>query len=103
MITELMLRDVSAAHDFRYAALRYFNVAGADPMGRSGQTAPNATHLIRVACQTALGQHSGLLVYGNDYPTVDGTCIRDYIHVSDLANAHVWRWTTCALRPLASR
>ena len=85
LMTELMLADVARAHDFRYAALRYFNVAGADPQGRSGQSTPRATHLIKVACQTALGHHPLLNVYGTDYPTPDGTCIRDYIHVSDLA------------------
>jgi UDP-glucose 4-epimerase len=89
MMTELMLRDVAAAHDFRYTALRYFNVAGADPKGRTGQATPNATHLIKVACQTALGQRAGLSVFGTDYPTPDGTCLRDYIHVTDLAAAHV--------------
>jgi len=89
LMTEWMLRDVAAAHKFRYAALRYFNVAGADPRGRTGQSTPNATHLIKVACQTALGQRESLSVFGTDYPTRDGTCIRDYIHVSDLADAHV--------------
>ena len=89
LMTELMLADTSRAHDFRYAALRYFNVAGADPMGRSGQSTPRATHLIKVACQTALGEHAELKVYGTDYPTPDGTCVRDYIHVSDLARAHM--------------
>ena len=89
LMTELMLADVSRAHDFRYAALRYYNVAGADPMGRSGQSTPRATHLIKVACQTALGHHPQLSVYGTDYATPDGTCIRDYIHVSDLARAHM--------------
>ena len=89
LMTELMLADVARAHDFRYAALRYFNVAGADPMGRSGQSTPRATHLIKVACQTALGDHAQLSVYGTDYPTPDGTCVRDYIHVSDLARAHM--------------
>jgi UDP-glucose 4-epimerase len=88
MMTEIMLRDTAAAHDFTYVALRYFNVAGADPKGRCGQSTPNATHLIKVAAQTALGQRSSLEVYGTDYPTPDGTCIRDYIHVSDLAKAH---------------
>jgi len=89
LMTELMLADVARAHGFRYAALRYFNVAGADPAGRVGQSTPRATHLIKVACQTALGQHPELKVYGTDYPTPDGTCIRDYIHVSDLARAHM--------------
>lgn len=88
MMTEIMLRDTAAAHDFNYVALRYFNVAGADPMGRCGQSTPDATHLIKVAAQAALGQRSSLDVYGTDYPTPDGTCIRDYIHVSDLAKAH---------------
>ena len=89
LMTEFMLADVSRAHDFRYAALRYFNVAGADPEGRTGQSTPRATHLIKVACQTALGEHPELKVFGTDYPTPDGTCIRDYIHVSDLARAHM--------------
>lgn len=88
LMTEWMLQDVAAAHDLTYAALRYFNVAGADPMGRVGQSTANATHLIKVACQTALGQRPYLEVFGDDYPTPDGTCVRDYIHVSDLANAH---------------
>ena len=89
LMTEWMLADAACAHDFGYAALRYFNVAGADPQGRTGQSTPRATHLIKVACQTALGQHASLNVYGTDYPTADGTCIRDYIHVSDLARAHL--------------
>jgi len=89
LMTEFMLADVSRAHDFRYAALRYFNVAGADPKGRTGQSTPRATHLIKVACQTALGEHPELKVFGADYATPDGTCIRDYIHVSDLARAHM--------------
>lgn len=88
LMTEWMLQDVAAAHDLTYAVLRYFNVAGADPMGRVGQSTANATHLIKVACQTALGQRPYLEVFGDDYPTPDGTCVRDYIHVSDLANAH---------------
>jgi UDP-glucose 4-epimerase len=88
MMTEIMLRDTAAAHDFNYVALRYFNVAGADPKGRCGQSTPNATHLIKVAVQTALGQRPHLDVYGTDYPTSDGTCVRDYIHVCDLARAH---------------
>ena len=88
LMTELMLRDVAAAHDFRYVALRYFNVAGADPQGRTGQSTPRATHLLKVACETALGKRPGMDVYGTDYETHDGTCVRDYIHVSDLARAH---------------
>ncbi len=88
LMTELMLRDVAAAHDFRYVALRYFNVAGADPQGRTGQSTPRATHLLKVACETALGKRPGMDVYGTDYETSDGTCVRDYIHVSDLARAH---------------
>ncbi|WP_020400974.1 UDP-glucose 4-epimerase GalE [Kordiimonas gwangyangensis] len=87
-MTELMLKDVAAAHDFSYVALRYFNVAGADPEGRTGQSTANATHLIKVACQAALGRRSHLSVFGNDYDTPDGTGLRDYIHVSDLAAAH---------------
>jgi UDP-glucose 4-epimerase len=89
LMTEWILRDCAAAHDFNYAALRYFNVAGADPEGRAGQSTPDATHLIKVACQTALGSREYLEIYGEDYDTPDGTCIRDYIHVSDLAEAHV--------------
>ncbi len=88
MMTEMMLADVARAHDLSYVALRYFNVAGADPEGRSGQSTPAATHLIKVACQTALGQRPHLEIYGTDYPTPDGTCIRDYIHVTDLVAAH---------------
>ncbi|HEY4343388.1 MAG TPA: UDP-glucose 4-epimerase GalE [Parvibaculum sp.] len=88
LMTEWMLRDVVAAHDMTFAALRYFNVAGGDPKGRVGQSTANATHLIKVACQTALGMRDHIDVYGDDYPTTDGTCIRDYIHVSDLAAAH---------------
>lgn len=88
MMTELMLRDAGRAHDFNFVALRYFNVAGADPGGRVGQSTANATHLIKVACQAALGQRPQLEVYGTDYPTPDGTCIRDYIHVTDLVRAH---------------
>ena len=88
LMTELMLADTAAAHDLRYVALRYFNVAGADPAGRTGQSTRGATHLIKVACETALGKREAITVYGTDYPTADGTCIRDYIHVSDLAAAH---------------
>jgi len=89
LMTEWMLRDSHVAHGLDYVALRYFNVAGADPKGRSGQSAPRATHLIKVACQTALGQRDHLDVYGSDYETPDGTCLRDYIHVSDLIAAHM--------------
>jgi UDP-glucose 4-epimerase len=88
-MTELMLRDTREAHGLNYCALRYFNVAGADLKGRSGQSTPRATHLIKTACQTSLGQRSHMEVFGTDYPTHDGTCIRDYIHVSDLIAAHV--------------
>lgn len=89
MMTEFMLRDTAVAHDFRYVALRYFNVAGADPMGRTGQSTPNATHLIKVAVQAALGHRPHLDLYGTDYDTPDGSCVRDYIQVSDLASAHL--------------
>jgi UDP-glucose 4-epimerase len=90
LMSEWMLRDAAAAHGIGYVTLRYFNVAGADPLGRSGQTSPVSTHLIKVASEAALGKRRGLEVYGNDYPTPDGTCIRDYIHVTDLAAAHVY-------------
>jgi UDP-glucose 4-epimerase len=89
LMSEWMLRDAAAAHGLKYAALRYFNVAGADPKGRSGQSTPNATHLIKVAVQAALGQRSHLDVFGTDYPTRDGTCVRDYVQVTDLARAHL--------------
>ncbi len=87
-MTEMMLADASAAHGFSYAALRYFNVAGADPKGRTGQSTKGATHLIKVACEAALGKRDRLTVFGTDYPTADGTAIRDYIHVTDLVAAH---------------
>jgi len=89
LMTEIMLRDTAAAHDFTYTALRYFNVAGADPRGRTGQSTAGATHLIKVASEAALGKRTGMDVYGTDYPTPDGTCVRDYIHVTDLADAHL--------------
>jgi len=89
LMTEWMLRDAHAAHGLQYVALRYFNVAGADPQGRAGQSTPRATHLIKVACQTALGQRPDIEVFGTDYDTPDGTCLRDYIHVSDLIAAHM--------------
>ncbi|KPF67582.1 UDP-glucose 4-epimerase [Bosea sp. AAP35] len=89
LMSEWMLADAARAHGLAFVVLRYFNVAGADPKGRSGQSSPNATHLIKVAGQAALGQRPGLEVFGTDYPTPDGTCIRDYIHVTDLARAHL--------------
>jgi len=88
LMTEWMLRDTAAATGLAYVALRYFNVAGADPKGRTGQSTPRATHLIKVACETAVGLRPHLDIFGRDYPTADGTCIRDYIHVSDLVAAH---------------
>jgi len=89
LMTEAMLRDVAAAHPINYAALRYFNVAGADPQGRSGQSTVGATHLIKIAVEAATGKRSHVGVYGTDFATPDGTGVRDYIHVSDLAAAHV--------------
>jgi UDP-glucose 4-epimerase len=89
LMTEIMLRDASRAHDLRHVALRYFNVAGADPQARTGQSSEAATHLIKVAAEAALGRRPKLDVFGTDYPTPDGTCIRDYIHVSDLVGAHL--------------
>ena len=88
LMTEMMLRDVGLAHDLKYIILRYFNVAGSDPELRTGQSTNGATHLIKVAVETALGLRPKIDVYGNDYETPDGTCIRDYIHVSDLVDAH---------------
>jgi UDP-glucose 4-epimerase len=89
LMTEWMIEDATHAHDFRAITLRYFNVAGADPRGRSGQASRKATHLIKRAAQAALGRISCLDIFGTDYPTPDGTGVRDYIHVSDLANAHL--------------
>ena len=89
LVTEWILRDTATAHDFTYVALRYFNVAGADPAGRAGQSTPNATHLIKIASEAATGQRDRIEIFGEDYDTPDGTCIRDYIHVTDLAAAHV--------------
>jgi len=89
LMTEWMLEDAARAHGLRYAALRYFNVAGADPAGRTGQSTPQATHLIKLACQAALGRHAGMEIFGTDYPTADGSGVRDYIHVSDLISAHL--------------
>jgi UDP-glucose 4-epimerase len=89
LMTEQMLADVAAAHPINYGVLRYFNVAGADPQARSGQSTAGATHLIKVAIEAALGKRESVSVYGTDYHTPDGTGVRDYIHVSDLAAAHV--------------
>ena len=88
LMTEIMLRDASRAHGMGHVILRYFNVAGADPQGRTGQSSAAATHLIKVAAETALELRPKLEIFGTDYPTPDGTCIRDYVHVSDLADAH---------------
>ena len=89
LMVEWMLEDAGRAHDIRSVVLRYFNVAGADPQGRAGQSTRDATHLIKVAVQAALGRRSHLDIFGTDYPTPDGTCLRDYIQVTDLAQAHV--------------
>ena len=89
LMTERMLADASAAYPLNYGALRYFNVAGADPEGRAGQIGKGSTHLIKVAVEAAVGKRDHVDVFGTDYPTSDGTCVRDYIHVSDLAAAHV--------------
>ena len=88
LMTEIILRDTCRAFPMTHAILRYFNVAGADPQGRGGQSTPNATHLIKVAVQAAVGLRQGMAVFGTDYATPDGTCLRDYIHVSDLVAAH---------------
>ncbi|MAN61597.1 MAG: UDP-glucose 4-epimerase GalE [Parvibaculum sp.] len=88
LMSEWMLQDVAAAHELTYVVLRYFNVAGADPAGRSGQSTKDATHLIKVAVQTALGTRDHMKIFGDDYATPDGTGVRDYIHVSDLISAH---------------
>jgi len=89
LMSEWMLRDTALAHGFKYVALRYFNVAGADPLARMGQRTPEATHLIKVCCQAALGMRESVSIFGTDYPTADGTGIRDYIHIEDLAAAHL--------------
>lgn len=88
LMSEIMLRDTAAAHDLRYVILRYFNVAGADPQGRTGLSTNGATHLLKIATEAAAGHRNGIDVFGTDYPTPDGSCIRDFIHVSDLAKAH---------------
>lgn len=89
LMVEWMLRDAGLAHGLRHVVLRYFNVAGADPQGRTGQATPDATHLIKVACEAVAGRRPGMQIFGDDYDTTDGTCVRDFIHVSDLARAHV--------------
>src|SRR6201990_1152210 len=88
LMTEIMLHDVASAHDMRYAVLRYFNVAGADPEGRIGLSTVGATHLLKIAMEAATGQRAKVDVFGTDYSTPDGSCIRDFIHVSDLVQAH---------------
>ena len=88
LMTEIMLRDAGSAHGLSHVILRYFNVAGADPLGRTGQSSKEATHLLKVVTQAALGLRAKVDVFGADYPTPDGTCMRDYIHVSDLVQAH---------------
>ena len=89
LMSETILRDCARATDLSYVILRYFNVAGADPKGRAGQLSQPATHLIKIAVEAAVGKRSSIQLYGTDYPTPDGTCIRDYIHVSDLIGAHM--------------
>ena len=88
LMSETLLHDTAQAHGLRFVALRYFNVAGADPKLRTGQSSPGATHLIKVAAEAVVGKRQKVSIYGTDYPTPDGTCIRDYIHVSDLVRAH---------------
>jgi UDP-glucose 4-epimerase len=89
LMTETMLADVAFAHPMNYCALRYFNVAGADPAGRAGQSTAGATHLIKIAAEAAHGKRESVSVFGTDYATPDGTGVRDYIHVTDLADAHL--------------
>jgi UDP-glucose 4-epimerase len=88
-MVEWMLQDISSAHNMNHVALRYFNVAGADPQGRVGQSTANASHLIKTAVRAALGFRNGMEVFGTDYPTPDGSCVRDFIHVTDLVRAHL--------------
>lgn len=102
LMTEWILRDVAAAHPFNFCALRYFNVAGADPAGRAGQSTPGATNLIKVACEAATGARPALEIFGDDWPTPDGTGVRDFIHVSDLVDAHVRALEELIARPQAS-
>jgi UDP-glucose 4-epimerase len=96
LMSEWMLQDAAAAHGLSYAILRYFNVAGCDPAGRTGQSTPGATHLLKVACEAAVGRRPHVEVFGTDYPTPDGSCVRDFIHVGDLVAAH--RMALMALR-----
>jgi UDP-glucose 4-epimerase len=102
LMTERMLADTAVAHPLNYCALRYFNVAGADPQGRSGQSTAGATHLIKVAVEAALGKRDSVAVFGTDYDTPDGTGVRDYIHVSDLAAAHVLALEALIAEPVRS-
>ncbi|MDB5685222.1 MAG: UDP-galactose 4-epimerase, partial [Sphingomonas bacterium] len=102
LMTEAMLADVACAHPINYCALRYFNVAGADPAGRSGQSTAGATHLIKVAVEAATGKRSHVSVFGTDYATPDGTGVRDYIHVSDLAAAHIHALEALIADPMSS-
>jgi UDP-glucose 4-epimerase len=102
LMTEHMLKDVAAAHDFNYCALRYFNVAGADPHGRAGQSTVGATHLIKIAVEVACGKRKQMAVFGSDFATSDGSGVRDYIHVSDLAGAHVLALEALFANPQAS-
>jgi len=102
LMTEAMLGDVAAAHPMNYCALRYFNVAGADPGGRAGQSTAGATHLIKVAVEAAQGRRAEVAVFGSDYATPDGTGVRDYIHVSDLADAHLHALDTLIVSPADS-
>jgi UDP-glucose 4-epimerase len=102
LMTEAMLADVAAAHPINYCALRYFNVAGADPQGRSGQSTAGATHLIKIAAEAACGKRSHVSVFGTDYATPDGTGVRDYIHVTDLAEAHLRALDALIAEPMRS-
>ncbi len=102
LMSEQMLRDVAAAHPINVGVLRYFNVAGADPLGRTGQSTVGATHLIKIAAEAALGKRAGVSIFGTDYDTPDGTGVRDYIHVSDLAQAHVVALDALAAEPARS-
>ncbi|MXO47499.1 UDP-glucose 4-epimerase GalE [Erythrobacter vulgaris] len=102
LMTEAMLRDVTNAHDLNHCILRYFNVAGADPQGRTGQSTQGATHLIKVAVEAALGKRSHVAIFGGDFETRDGTGVRDYIHVSDLVAAHVLALEALVEKPDAS-